>query len=143
MGWRGGRFRAKDVIIDMERDPAEQMSGPSAWAAPLHRHDDLVYVTGQTGVDPVTGAIVAGGFEAQLTQAFDNLAAILEGEGSSLTKVVKAQIELVDECDFPAMNRLYAERFSPPLPARSSFGVPFLPDGAVVQIDVIAALEQP
>lgn len=103
-------------------------------------HSGLIHVAGQIGRDPATGRLVAGGFTAQLDQALDNLSTILAGAGSSLANVVRAQIELVDEADFDAMNLVYGRRFGPPRPARSSFGAPFIPAGTLVQIDAIAAL---
>ena len=81
-----------------------------------------------------------GGFEAEFNQAIDNLESILKASGSSLDRVVKAQIEFIDEGDLDAMNRIYGERFHEPLPARTSFGVAFLWKGARVQIDCIASI---
>ena len=105
------------------------------------KHAGLVYVTAQIGRDPKTGDFVKGGFEAEFNQAIDNLEAILAASGSSLDRVVKAQIEFVDEHDLDSMNRIYGERFHDPLPARTSFGVAFLWKGAKVQIDCIAATD--
>ena len=117
---------------------APEPRGPYVHA---REHDGLVYVTAQIGRDPKTGDFVKGGFEAEFNQAIDNLEAILKAAGSSLDRVVKAQIEFVDENDLDSMNRIYGERFKEPLPARTSFGVAFLWKGAKVQIDCIAALE--
>ena len=105
-------------------------------------HGGLVYVTAQIGRDPKTGEFVTGGFEAEFNQAIDNLESILSAAGSSLDRVVKAQIEFVEEKDLQAMNRIYGERFHDPLPARTSFGAAFLWQGAKVQIDCIAAVER-
>jgi 2-iminobutanoate/2-iminopropanoate deaminase len=105
------------------------------------RHGGLVYVTGQIGRDAETGDFVKGGFEAEFQQAIDNLEAILEAAGSSLDRVVRTQIEFIDEGDLDAMNRIYGERFKEPLPARTSFGVAFLWKGAKVQIDCVAAVD--
>jgi 2-iminobutanoate/2-iminopropanoate deaminase len=98
-------------------------------------------VTGQIGRDPKTGDFVQGGFEAEFNQAIDNLEAILKASGTSLDRVVRTQIEFVDESDLDAMNRIYGERFPEPLPARTSFGAAFLWKGARVQIDCVAAVE--
>ena len=117
---------------------APEPRGPYVHA---REHGGLIYVTAQIGRDPQTGDFVKGGFEAEFNQAIDNLEAILEASSSSLDRVVKAQIEFVDEGDLDAMNRIYGERFRPPLPARTSFGVAFLWKGAKVQIDVIASLD--
>jgi 2-iminobutanoate/2-iminopropanoate deaminase len=117
---------------------APEPRGPYVHA---RKHAGLVYVTAQIGRDPKTGDFVQGGFEAEFNQAIDNLEAILEASGSSLDRVVKAQIEFVDEHDLDSMNRIYGERFHDPLPARTSFGVAFLWKGAKVQIDCIAAAD--
>jgi 2-iminobutanoate/2-iminopropanoate deaminase len=125
-----------DRTITIEDAPEPR--GPYVHA---RQHDGLVYVTAQIGRDPKTGDFVEGGFEAEFNQAIDNVEAILEAAGSSLSRVVKAQIEFVDEADLDAMNRIYGERFHDPLPARTSFGAAFLWKGARVQIDCIAAID--
>jgi 2-iminobutanoate/2-iminopropanoate deaminase len=127
---------SKDLTITI--DGAPEPRGPYVHA---RQHGALVYVTAQIGRDPKTGDFVKGGFEAEFNQAIDNVEAILEASGSSLDRVVKAQIEFVDEADLDAMNRIYGERFHEPLPARTSFGAAFLWKGARVQIDCIAALD--
>ncbi len=129
----------------MDSDPtittkeAPEPRGPYVHA---RRAGGLVWVTGQIGRDPATGDFVLGGFEAEFNQAIDNLEAILKASGSSLSQVVKAQIEFVDEADLDAMNRIYGERFHDPMPARTSFGAAFLWKGARVQIDCVAALDR-
>jgi 2-iminobutanoate/2-iminopropanoate deaminase len=127
---------SKDLTITI--DGAPEPRGPYVHA---RQHGALVYVTAQIGRDPKTGDFVEGGFEAEFNQAIDNVEAILKAAGSSLDRVVKAQIEFVDEADLDAMNRIYGERFHEPLPARTSFGAAFLWKGARVQIDCIAALD--
>ena len=127
---------SKDLTITI--DGAPEPRGPYVHA---RQHGALVYVTAQIGRDPKTGDFVEGGFEAEFNQAIDNVEAILKAAGSSLDRVVKAQIEFVDEGDLDAMNRIYGERFHKPLPARTSFGAAFLWKGARVQIDCIAALD--
>ena len=127
---------SKDLTITI--DGAPEPRGPYVHA---RQHGALVYVTAQIGRDPKTGDFVKGGFEAEFNQAIDNVEAILRAAGSSLDRVVRAQIEFVDEGDLDAMNRIYGERFHQPLPARTSFGAAFLWKGAKVQIDCIAALD--
>jgi 2-iminobutanoate/2-iminopropanoate deaminase len=103
-------------------------------------HAGLVWVTGQIGRDPSTQAIVTGGFDAEFHQALTNLEQILTEAGSSLDRVVRAEVQFVDERDLDAMNRIYAERFRAPYPARTSYGVAFLWKGAKVQISAVAAV---
>jgi 2-iminobutanoate/2-iminopropanoate deaminase len=127
---------SEDKAITIEQAPVPR--GPYVHA---RRHGGLVWVTGQIGRDPKTGDFVEGGFEAEFNQAIDNLEAILVAAGSSLDRVVRAQIEFVDEKDLDAMNRIYGERFHEPLPARTSFGAAFLWKGAKVQIDCVASVD--
>ena len=127
---------SEDKTITIKEAPVPR--GPYVHA---RRHGGLVWVTGQIGRDPKTGDFVAGGFEAEFNQAIDNLEAILKASGTSLDRVVRTQIEFVDESDLDAMNRIYGERFPEPLPARTSFGAAFLWKGAKVQIDCVAAID--
>lgn len=101
---------------------------------------DLVWVTGQIGRDPATGDFVTGGFEPEFHQAITNVEAILAEAGTTLERVVKAEVQFVEEADLDAMNRIYGERFREPYPARTSYGVAFLWKGAKVQISVVARL---
>jgi 2-iminobutanoate/2-iminopropanoate deaminase len=91
----------KDSTITIKEAPEPR--GPYVHA---RQHGGLVYVTAQIGRDPKTGDFVKGGFEAEFNQAIDNLEAILKAAGTTLGKVVKAQIEFVDEKDLDAMNRI-------------------------------------
>ena len=102
--------------------------------------DGYVWVTGQIGRDPATGDFVAGGFEPEFHQAITNVESILAEAGTSLERVVKAEVQFVEERDLDAMNRIYGERFREPYPARTSYGVAFLWKGATVQISVVARL---
>jgi 2-iminobutanoate/2-iminopropanoate deaminase len=101
-------------------------------------HGGLVWVTGQIGRDPVTQTFVGGGFEAEFHQAITNLEQILLESGSSLDRVVKTEVQFVDEADLDSMNRIYGERFAQPYPARTSYGAAFLWKGARVQISAVA-----
>lgn len=99
-----------------------------------------LYCSGQIGLDPKSGEIVAGGVAAETKQVLANLGAVLAGAGVGFAEVVKTTIYLVDLADFATVNALYAERFTAPFPARSTVGVAALPRGARVEIDVIAKL---
>ena len=98
----------------------------------------FVFCSGQIPIDPATGQIVAGGIEEQTRQVFKNLSAILEAAGSSLAQAVKCTVFLHDMNDFAAMNKVYAEFFSGPAPARAAFQVVRLPKDVKVEIDCIA-----
>ncbi len=126
----------EDETITIDKAPIPR--GPYVHA---RKHGGLVYVTGKIGRYAKTGDFFKGGFEAELNQAMDNLEGILKASGSGLNRVVRAQIEFVEEKDLDAMNRIYGERFKEPFPARTSFGVAFLWKGAKVQIDCVAAVD--
>ena len=128
----------------MTRDEAITIPNAPAPAGPYAHgriHGDLVWVGGQIGRDPVSGQIVRGGFAAELDQAITNVEAVLKAAGSSLNKVVWAQIEYLDEADLDTMNEVYARRFSEPYPARISFGVKFIWKGARVMINCIGTVD--
>ena len=99
-----------------------------------------VFASGQVPLDPATGELVPGGFEAGVERVFDNLEAVLAAAGSSLDDVVKTTVYLIRMADFAAMNAVYAKRFRNHRPARSTVAVAELPKGASVEIDVVAKL---
>ncbi|HEY3068997.1 MAG TPA: RidA family protein [Gaiellaceae bacterium] len=101
-------------------------------------HGDLVFVSGQLGVDPGSGQVVEGGIGPQTEQVMKNLGAILEEAGSSLGNVLKATIFLADLGDFAAMNEVYARYVGPIFPARATVQIAGLPSGALVEIEVVA-----
>ena len=98
---------------------------------------DLIFCSGQLGLDPATGAL-ADGVEAQAQRALQNLAAVLDAAGCSFGDVVKTTIFLADIGDFAAVNAIYARFMSDPPPARSTFAVGALPKGGLIEIEAIA-----
>lgn len=102
----------------------------------------FVFTSGQLGLEPVSGAMVAGGIEAETRQALINLKTILEEAHSGLDCVVKTTVFLKDMADFARMNAVYAEFFSDNYPARSAIQVAALPKNAQVEIEAIAILHQ-
>lgn len=99
---------------------------------------DLVYLSGQTPLDPATGSLVAGGIAAQTEQCFKNLFGVLEAGGLTQANVVKVNVYLTEMGDFKAMNEVYARQFQEPYPARTTIGVAALPLGACIEIEMIA-----
>jgi 2-iminobutanoate/2-iminopropanoate deaminase len=99
---------------------------------------DLIFVSGQLGIDPALGQVVEGGISAQTEQVMKNLAAILAAAGASLDDVVMTSIFLIDLQDFQAMNEVYASHLSEPYPARATVEIGALPSGARVEIAVVA-----
>ena len=98
----------------------------------------LVFLSGQTPLDPATGALVGGGIEEQTRRCLDNLAAVLAGAGLTLADVVKCTVFLTDMADFAAMNAAYRGHFTEPFPSRTTIGVAALPLGAAVEIEMVA-----
>ena len=101
---------------------------------------ELLYTSGQIGLDPATGALVSGGVEAEAKQVMANLAAVLSAGGASFESVLKSTIFLVDMNDFSLVNTVYASHFPGTPPARSTVAVAALPKGARVEIEVVAAV---
>ena len=101
---------------------------------------DFIFTAGQLGIDPETGSIVNGGIETETRQALNNLRAVLEAGGSSLSNVIKTTVFLHDMNDFQAMNAVYAEFFTEKFPARSAVQVARLPLDAHVEIEAVAAI---
>jgi 2-iminobutanoate/2-iminopropanoate deaminase len=99
---------------------------------------DLVFCSGQLGLDPASGEIVEGGVEAQTERALRNLVSVLDAAGASMADVVKTTIFLADIGDFAAVNAVYARHMPDPAPARSTFAVGALPKGGLVEIEAIA-----
>jgi len=98
-----------------------------------------VYVSGQLGLDPKTGEM-AGSFVEQAARALANVRAILQAAGSDMSDVVRTTAYLADLDDFPELNRLYAEAFDEPFPAREAIQAARLPRGARVEISAVAVL---
>jgi 2-iminobutanoate/2-iminopropanoate deaminase len=99
---------------------------------------DLVFCSGQIGLDPATGDLVDGGIEAQTERVLKNLSAVLDAAGLGFADVVKTTIFLSDIDDFATVNAIYAKHMPDPPPARSTFQVGALPRGARVEIEAIA-----
>lgn len=101
--------------------------------------DGLLFVSGQAGLNPSTGAVAGDNFEAQARQAFLNLSSVLQASGSGLQYVAKTTIFMANASDFARLNELYAEFFPANPPARS---VPIvqLPKGLLISIECIAAI---
>jgi 2-iminobutanoate/2-iminopropanoate deaminase len=106
------------------------------------RIGDLLYTSGQVALDPATGQLVSGGIEEQTVRVLENLKAVLEAAGASMSQVVKTMVFLKDMNDFAAMNAVYGRYLAPEgttPPARSTVEVARLPKDALVEIEVIAA----
>lgn len=126
----GGEPPAVDrVRIETAQAPAA--IGPYSQAI---RAGNTLYLAGQIALDPVSGALVEGGIEAETRQVMENFQAVLEAAGYAFSDVVQTQVFLVDLGDFAAMNEVYATYFDETPPARATVGVAALPRGARVEI---------
>ena len=99
---------------------------------------NMLFASGQLGIDPATGNFVEGAVKEQTAQAFKNVKAILTEAGLDISDVVKTTVFLADMGDFGAMNEVYASQFEGAFPARSAVAVKTLPKNGVVEIEVIA-----
>jgi 2-iminobutanoate/2-iminopropanoate deaminase len=101
----------------------------------------VLYASGQIGLDPGTGNLVPGGFEAEARQVMANLAAVARAAGMTLANAVKLTVYVVDLADFPKLNAIFESVLAEPYPARATVQVAALPKGARVEVDMIAAGE--
>jgi len=122
----------KRSIINTARAP--KAIGPYSQAVSA---GGAIYLSGQVGLDPATGELVGGGLEAEARRVFDNLRAVAEAAGASLAAAVRVTIYLRDLSQFVLANRIMAEYFSEPYPARVTIGVAALPRGAAIEVDCI------
>lgn len=119
--------------VDSEQAPAA--IGPysqGVWGG------DLLYLSGQTPIDPGTGKLVDGDVADQAARVFDNLEAVLSAASLTMDDVIKCNVFLTTMDDFAAVNEVYGRRFAPPFPARSTVAVAGLPLGARVEIELVA-----
>ena len=124
----------KDSI---QTDHAPQAIGPYAQAI---RAGGFLFASGQIPIDPLTGQFVAGGIAEQTEQVLKNLAAVLQAGGSSLDRVVKTTVFLLDMNEFAPMNEVYGKYFAENPPARATVQAARLPRDARVEIEAIAVV---
>lgn len=118
-------------------DHAPKAIGPYSQAVSV---DGWLYTSGQVALDPQTGNLVPGGFEAQAHRVFENLRQVLASAGCTFQDVIKATVYVADLADFPTLNGIYAEAMGDHRPARSTVQVAGLPKGALVEIDLVARI---
>ena len=104
------------------------------------RAGNTLWLSGQIPLDPVTKELVQGDIETQARRVFDNIKAVVAAAGTTLDEVVKTTIFLTDLSHFATVNKVMAEYFREPYPARSTVGVAALPRGAQVEVECIVAL---
>ena len=104
-------------------------------------HNGVLYTSGQVPLDPVTGEIVGGDIQSQANQVLKNLEQILKEAGTDFSKVIKTTCFLADMKDFAAFNEVYASYITEK-PARSCVAVKELPKQVLVEVEIIAAIEE-
>jgi 2-iminobutanoate/2-iminopropanoate deaminase len=119
-------------------DSAPAALGPYSQAVKI---GNFVYTSGQVGLDPATGDLISWKLSDQTEQVFKNLQAVLGAAGLSLKDVVKTTVFLAHMGDFAEMNGIYAEFFGDNRPARSTIEVARLPKDALIEIEVVAAIQ--
>jgi reactive intermediate/imine deaminase len=126
----------------MPRTPISTPHAPQAIGtySQAMRAGNAVYLSGQIPLDPATGELVTGDMEAQVRRVFENLKALAAAAGGDLDHAVRVTVYLTDLQHFALVNRVMAEYFSQPYPARAALGVAALPKGAAVEIDAILEL---
>ena len=101
---------------------------------------NLVFLSGQIPLDPVSMEVVSGDFETRARQVFSNLSAVAEASGGSLDQIVKLTVYLTDLDNFATVNSVMAEVFTEPYPARAALGVASLPKGVDIEAEAVLAL---
>jgi reactive intermediate/imine deaminase len=104
------------------------------------RVGNTIWVSGQIPLDPATKELIKGDMEAQVRRVFDNLKAIVTAAGANFDDVAKVTVFLIDLSHFALVNKVMAEYFREPYPARAAVGVAALPRGAQVEVECIVAL---
>ena len=116
-------------------DQAPQAIGPYSQAT---QANGLIFCSGQLGLDPATGKMVADDVESQTRQVLRNLTAVLAAAGATLQDVVKTTVFVADMNDFPMVNQIYAKAFGDHKPARATVQVARLPLDGKVEIECMA-----
>jgi 2-iminobutanoate/2-iminopropanoate deaminase len=128
--------------MSIDRHPVNAADGPPAAGPYSHavRSGGLLFLSGQTPLDPATGKLVQGGIGDQTRRCLENLKLVCAAAGASLGDAVRCGIYVTDMATFGEVNEAYATFFPEAPPARSTIGVASLPLGADVEIDAIVAV---
>ncbi|MEX0421959.1 RidA family protein [Spiribacter pallidus] len=121
----------------IQTDQAPAAIGPYSQAVQV---GDLVFISGQIPLDPLTMELVEADIDVQTRRVFDNLAQLCLASGGSLADICKLSIFLTDLGHFATVNSIMAEYFDAPYPARAAIGVAALPKDAMVEVEAILSL---
>ncbi len=126
--------------MDLKKITTDQAPVPAGHYSQAVVYQGLVYVSGQLPLDPVSGTLVSADLEEQVRQTIRNVEAILHAAGSDLAYVLKTHIYIADVRYWPEVNRVYAAYFRDHKPARAVIPCGELHYGALLEMDVIAAM---
>ncbi len=148
-GAAGATTLAAPAVLLAKKNPARKQVitrdgkplPPDALFSPATRIGNLLFVSGQGAHDPQTHKVVEGPFPNQVRQCLDNLKAVLEAAGSSMTAVLKCTVFLTDIANFQAMNQVFHTYFTSDPPARTTVAVKDLPGDSPIEIDCFAQVD--
>ena len=124
-------------LLSVQTENAPAAIGPYSQAI---KTKDLVFLSGQIPLDPISMTVVENDIEQQTHQVFKNLIAVADASGSSINNAIKLTIYLIDLENFAIVNKIMEEYFSPPYPARATIEVSALPKNVSIEIDAILSL---
>lgn len=124
-------------LLSVQTENAPAAIGPYSQAI---KTKDLVFLSGQIPLDPLSMMVVEGGIEQQTHQVFKNLIAVANASGSSINNAIKLTIYLINLENFSVVNKIMEEYFSSPYPARATIEVSALPKSVSIEIDAILGL---
>ncbi len=131
-------FIRRNYMQSITTDKAPKAVGPYAQA---QRAGNLLFCSGQIGLNPTNSQLAGEDILSQATQVFSNLKEVLEAADLSLQSVAKTTVYLTNIADFPKVNELYANAFGDHKPARAAVEVKSLPLGALIMVECIAVYE--
>ena len=125
-----------------DREPITAPDAPPAVGPYVHavRAGDLLFCSGQIGIDPKTGELIGPSAGDQTGRCLENLAGVCHAAGTSLAAAVRLTVYVTDTGAFTEVNEVYSSFFESDPPARVAIGVASLPRGAKVEIDAVVAL---
>jgi len=124
-------------LITVHSDEAPKAVGPYSQAI---RYNNMLYLSGQIGLDPNTGKLAGVDLTSQAVQVMRNLEAVLNAAGAITSDIIKVGIYLTDMGDFPVLNQLYADWLGEHRPARATVAVAALPLDARIEMDLLARM---
>lgn len=120
--------------ISFHTDKAAELGGPYSQAI---IYKDMIYLSGQGAVDPLTNQLTTGTIEKEAKLALENIKIIMESAGSSLDNILQVNVYLTDIREYARFNDVYRDYFNDPMPARTCVGVKQLPFGLRIEIDTV------